>query len=393
VDDGYAKQHKGEPISCRDGLAVSMSADCGCGIGLQYCMPGDSDGNDPGAFMLPSHSPIGVDGALPLAEQSVSTWYKHWWTEEALHFLTRLFTDDRDFREVLTAKYTWVNGPLAQYYRSTAPAGCCMRERAFGLIEDKEPLFAVSSVPESLFAHDAGTWLYVPDRGPQASGILSMPVFLAKYASRRARAAAVYTAFQCKAFVSSDAELTPSTEPNLTVRPGCSSCHATLEPLAAYFSRVEESTSVYLPRAQFPLKNPACKVQKNGKPAGFCDAFYDPSFTDQDSGTLRGAYASAENAEAGMLGVAKMVTSSPEFASCAVSRVTSSLLGRSLSPDDDDLVHALTDVFVHGGYRMKPLVVAILRSSAYRNVDNERDVGTALPSPGAPHDAVHGATQ
>jgi hypothetical protein len=392
LDDGYAKTHKGEPLSCRDGLAVSMSVDCGCGIGLQYCMPGDSDANDPGGFMLPTHSPVGLDAALPLAEQNVSTWYKYWWTQELEHFLSHLFTEDRDFRELLTAKYSWVNGPLAQYYRSTAPAGCCGRERAFGLIEDKEPLFAQASVPPSLFAHDAATWLSVPDRGPQASGILSMPVFLGKYASRRARAAVVYNAFLCKSFVASDAELLPSTEPNLMIRPGCSSCHATLEPLAAYFSRVEESTSVYLPGAQFPIKNPLCKLQKNGKPSGFCDAFYDPAFTDGAAGTMRGAYASPTNAEAGMLGLAHVVTTSPEFASCAVSRVTSSLIGRTLSQDDDTLVHALTDVFVHGNYRMKPLVTAILRSDAYRNVNNRRvDANATVEVPGAPpHDAIHG---
>ncbi len=393
LDDGFAKAHKGEAISCRDGLAVSMSVDCGCGIGLQYCMPGDSDGNDPGAFMLPSHSPVGLDASLPISEQSVSSWYKYWWTQEVEHFLSHLFNDDRDFRELLTAKYTWVNGPLAQYYRSAAPAGCCGRERAFGMVEDKEPLFAEHAVPASLFAHDATTWLAVADRGPQASGILSMPVFLAKYASRRARAAVVYNAFLCKSFASSDAELLPSTEPNLMIRPGCSSCHATLEPLAAYFSRIEESTSVYLPSAQFPIKNPACKLQKNGKPAGFCDAFYDPAFTDQNAGTMRGAYASAQNADAGMLGIAKAVTSSTDFASCAVSRVTSSLIGRPLSTDDDALVHALTEVFVHGSYRMKPLVVAILRSDAYRNVNNRRnETNVEMPGVG-PRDAIHGGAQ
>ncbi len=390
LDDPYAKAHKGEKISCRDGLAVSMTIDCGCGVGLEHCIPGDSDANDPGAFVLPTHAPIGIDAPLPSAEQSVSSWYKFWWTREAQQFLTHLFADDRDFREVLTAKYTWVNGPLAQYYRSTAPAGCCMRERAFGLLEDKEPLFASSAVPDSLFVHDAGTWLQVPDRGPQASGLLSMPVFLAKYASRRARAAVLYSAFQCKSFVSSDAELKPSTEPNLMVRPGCSSCHATLEPLAAYFSRVEESTSVFLPAANFPLKNPVCKLQKNGKPAGFCDAFYDPTFADDKSGTLRGAYASAENAESGMLGIARAVTSSPEFATCAVSRVTSSLIGRPLSADDDALVKSLASAFVQSGYRMKPLVLAILKSDAYRNVNNRRGEAVILPAqPNVPNDDVH----
>ena len=45
--------------------------------------------------------------------------------------------------------------------------------------------------------NDLDRWDRVEDRGPRAAGVLTMPVFLTKYASRRARGAAVYQAFLC----------------------------------------------------------------------------------------------------------------------------------------------------------------------------------------------------
>jgi len=106
---------------------------------------------------------------------------------------------------------------------------------------------------------DAARWEKVDDRGPHAAGILTMPVFLAKYASRRARAAAVYGAFLCKSFVSDHVDLKPSVEPNLMVREGCSTCHATLEPLAAYYFLKARNPKgrVIDPVARFHLSNGA----------------------------------------------------------------------------------------------------------------------------------------
>ncbi len=60
----------------------------------------------------------------------------------------------------------------------------------------------------------------------------------------------------------------------------------------------------------------------------------------------------------------------PEFAPCAVQRVTSSFLGRPTTPDDDALLASLTDAFVGSGYRMKALVRAIVHSDEYRRSNN-----------------------
>jgi Protein of unknown function (DUF1585) len=42
------------------------------------------------------------------------------------------------------------------------------------------------------------------------------------------------------------------------------------------------------------------------------------------------------------------------------------LLGRALAPEDDAWKTQLTKTFVDGGYRMKPLVRAIVTSPRYR---------------------------
>ena len=107
-------------------------------------------------------------------------------------------------------------------------------------------------MPTALVPEDTATWLPVADRGPHASGILTMPIFLTKYGSRRARAHVAYSAFLCKDFVADTAKLAPSDEPDLTKRPGCSTCHQTLEPMAAYFTRVAESDWTWLPATSVP---------------------------------------------------------------------------------------------------------------------------------------------
>jgi hypothetical protein len=371
MDSAFAKAHKGEAIACSSKLAVESSVDCGCGVGLEHCLPSDSEQNGGAAFEFPNHAPLGIDQPLDDVRQSASRWYPFWWSQEAVHFLDYLFAHDRDFREVLTAKYTIINGPLAQFYRAIQPGNCCGAEANFGMLTEEEPLFAPGAVPNELFPHDVRAWTVVPDRGAHASGLLTMPIFLEKYASARARGATLYTAFLCKSFIAENAELNPSTEPNLMVRPGCSTCHATLEPLAAYFARIEPGNLVYLPESKFPAKSDRCKKGKNGAiGGGGCNVFYDPQFADEQNGTLRSAYGSLAHADAAAAGAGKDITGTRDFATCAVQRVASSFLGRPLGADDGALASALEDELVKKGYRIRPLVRAILKSDAYRRANN-----------------------
>jgi hypothetical protein len=369
LDRPYATQHRGQDVECDTRSGLDYATDCGCGVGLERCVPGDSN-NVGNAFYYPNHMPLGPGLPLDDARQSSQRWFPYWWSREAVRMLDDLFASDRDFREVLTGKRTFVNGPLAQFYRSIQQSNCCGPEAAFGMVEETEPLFVPTRVPEDLEPQDVSTWKEVDDRGPHAAGLLTTPMFLEKYASARARGAAVYNDFLCKSFLSDVQSLAPSKEPNLMIRQGCKNCHATLEPLAAYFARVEPSNFVFLPQAQFPVHNTTCKLDKNGKLNGNCNALYDAAFADDKSATLRSAYGSPEHADETPAGGARDITALPEFGTCAVQRVTSSFLGRPTTPDDEPLLASLDQVFVRSGYRMKALVGAIMKSDEYRRSNN-----------------------
>lgn len=368
LDQAYAIQHKGEAVSCDGKLGLAFSVECGCGVGLERCMPNSGNGDAP-AFYYPSHMPLGPGMPLDDVRQSALRWFPYWWSREAVRFMGYLFDQDRDFREILTGHETVVNGPLAQFYRTVQRGNCCGPEAAFGMLSETEPLFDPRNVPD-LAPQDTGTWKVVADRGPRSAGILTTPMFLEKYASARARGAVLYNAFLCKSFDAEKTQLTPSDDPNLMTRPGCQQCHATLEPLAAYFARVEPSSFVFLPPAQFPARSTTCRKDKNGKLNGTCNPLYDVAFADASGSLLRSAYGSMEHTDEGPTGAAADIVKSPDFAACAVNRVTSSFLGRATTPDDEALLRSLTKDFVASGYRMRPLVREILRSSEYRSANN-----------------------
>jgi hypothetical protein len=196
-----------------------------------------------------------------------------------------------------------------------------------------------------------------------------MPVFLTKFGTRRARAHAVYNVFQCRQFVADEVKLEPSTEVDLTKRSGCATCHATLEPMSAFFTRVLESDWTYLPAANFPADNEKCKGDPL-KMSTQCKAYYDPAFTGASQSLLRGAYGSVANADAGPSGLAAKIAASPEFPSCVVQNVAGSFLGRPLGADDAPMRARLEKTFVDGGFKLRALVKALVHEAAYRSANN-----------------------
>jgi hypothetical protein len=153
------------------------------------------------------------------------------------------------------------------------------------------------------------------------------------------------------------------------VRSGCSTCHAALEPMSAFFTRVSESNWTYLPPANFPLANPTCAGAAALSNAS-CRAFYDPDFATAARGLMRGAYGSMANADAGPAGLARQLTAAPEFAGCVAQNIAQSFLGRDLDSDDGELLTQLTQAFTAGGYRMRALVRTMVLSDAYHHANN-----------------------
>ncbi|MBI5517155.1 MAG: DUF1585 domain-containing protein [Deltaproteobacteria bacterium] len=363
----------GRMVGCDTGTGFSLSAECGCGPGLERCLPGAGMNSLNGGPLFTGVGRAPLGSAQPLEARNIAPdeWNRYWWSQEAVRFLDGILREDRDFRDVVRARDTYVNGPLAQFYRVSASDTCCNSNHlAFNYVEPTG-LFDPDRVPAAILPHDVNQWTRVPDRGPGAAGILTMPVFLTKYGTRRARAHVLYQTFLCREFVAENVMLRPSTEPNLMVREGCAACHATLEPLAAYFTRVTENDWTLLPRGNFPLDNPMCgsATPERAMPAG-CAPFYDPAFTTAARSQLRGAYGSVANAEAGPAGLGAHLSGRPEFAACMVENVTESFLGREFSDEDAALRTALTQAVTAGGFRMRALVRAIVLSDLYRRSNN-----------------------
>lgn len=364
-DSNFAKTSKSRSVSCLTTTGFQNSVDCGCGVGLERCMPSTNNNFESFAFVQPTNAPLGIESPFGTSWQPASNWLRMWWSEEAKRLMVRIFESDRDVRELLTAKGTEVNGPLAQFYRFIATMTCCGPAAELGYTTP-ESLLDPAVIPSALLPQETNSWRSIPDRGPHASGVLTMPIFLAKYGSRRARAHALYNVFLCKSFVAETVQLKPSTEPDLTKRPGCSSCHRTLEPMAAYFSRINEADWTYWPSRFLPVQMPSCLNSK--KNAYYCRTLYDESL----DGSLRGASGSVEHAEIGPSGIAKQIVESPDFAPCVVQNVMQSFLGRSLTSGDSRWKEELTKAFVQGGYRMRALVRAIVTSRRYRDGNDMR---------------------
>ena len=353
-------------VACQSAYGAAQSSGCGCGPGLDWCMPGGTfnAGQPTATFVSSRNVLLGVDDPSDQVGFTLFDWQGLWLSQEPLEFLRHLFAEDRDLREVVTGRYTYVNGPLSQFYKFAARS--TLGDADLG----QTPLPAPASLPPDLLPQDAMTWKKVDDRGPNAAGLLSMPWFNVKNATRRARGHVVYNAFLCRDFVApAGLQLPISQEPNLMAREGCAACHQTLEPLSAYFARTIESDWNWLDAKTYPAQNTACK-QTGGKIPGSCSR-YDNTFSTPMFGMLRGAYAAPGNADAGPAGLGKFLTDKPEFARCAVHNIASSFLGRELRTEDAELEQKMIDALVGGGYKVRPLMKVLLNSNAYRSANNQ----------------------
>lgn len=309
----------GQMLSCETQTGFNLSIECGCGVGLERCLPGAAVNSLTAGAMVngATRAPIGNEAAFESRGLTPPDWMRLWFSQEATHFMDAVFQADRDVRDFVRARDTYVNGPLALFYRSEQGQSCCNSNHLkFGYAQPTH-LFNPANVPTALLPHDVDRWARVPDRGPLASGILTMPIFLTKYGTRRARAHVLYQTLMCQEFVAPNVALMPSDEPDLTRRNGCLGCHRTLEPLAAYFTRVAESDWTYLPPAQFALDAMRCRTATplSGMPSG-CAPFYDPAFTNSARSWMRGIYnltAAQPFADAGPRGMGDYLAARPEY--------------------------------------------------------------------------------
>lgn len=334
---------RGRTVDCRGREAAQAKA-CGCGPNLRWC----ESRND-------------------FTRETVLRAFN----VQLLRFVTTIIRDDRPYSDLLLAKRAEINGPISHYYRHLSSSGF----RVFASSDQQN-----QEAPDISF-DKTEEWTSVV-RNTRHSGILSLPAFLIKFQTNRARANRFYNAFLCQSFEAPEGGLPAADddchqEPNLTKRCGCMHCHQGLEPAAAYWGRWAENGLHPLNEAEFPRVNQNCvQRDRQGRFSESCRAYYltEPQHQDEEAylGHLKPyLFADAQqeaNIQEGPLGIAADAVGSGLFARCTAKNFWSQLVSenRELS---DPLMLSLGDAFAQD-YDLRTLIERIVKHPEYIRAGN-----------------------
>ncbi len=343
----------GRQLSCADHASVYLAPACGCGPDLQWCQGQRADGQD------------------------TETMINQAFTEQAMRLVDRIVDEGRPWSELLTLRELDVNGPLAHWLRFQTATATEFSSRA-----------DLGFTPPALAFTDP-RWTRVTLTG-RASGVLTTPFYLLKFASNRARANQFFNAFTCTPLQAPGGGLPNATdpcsrEPDLARRCGCSACHSSLEPAAASWGRYVERGTWELTDAEFPSTNPACVSPDGGLQAvsASCQTHYravalnaaEVPFVGQLKGRLFLDTEGRARFEAGPSRWAAQSIASGAYAECTVRKLWESFVGRPFFEELDDeqaQLARLKSDFIGSNHDMQRLLRAIVTSKQYRNAEFPR---------------------
>jgi hypothetical protein len=235
-------------LSCDHVLAVGKAKSCGCGPNLDYCMIG-----------------------------SVQTAVLTSMREQLLRSVDDA-TSKPPYSDLLTSKRAYVNGPLSHYFRYLGQRQTFSRTQNLYQPSD-------GALPDIPYL-STDTWKPI-DRLAPHSGVLTLPAYLLRFQTNRARANRYRIAFEGQFFQPPSTKDTACNKDgdDLTQRCVCRSCHVTLEPMAAYFGLLSEAGTTSL--QDFTREYPSLTACSKGiSPASttWCDRFYTatPDLVDPD---------------------------------------------------------------------------------------------------------------
>ena len=197
------------------------------------------------------------------------------------------------------------------------PAGQLLRAggRASGCSQESEPLFDPRPCRADLEPQDVSTWKLVADRGPHAAGHphdADVPREV-RVGARARRGAVQRFPLQVVRRRQPAAHAVDRAEPDGA--PGLQDVPRDAR-AARGVLRARRAVELRLPAAGAASRctAPTCKLDKNGKLNGGCNALYDAAFADAKGATLRSAYGSPEHADETPAGAGRDITQMPEFA-------------------------------------------------------------------------------
>lgn len=330
---------------------------CGCGVGMRRCeVPAIGATTDP----------LYVRNVHDLRVAAIN--------EEPLRIAESVVRLDEPYYNILTTRRSFVNGPLAEYFR---------QRQGVGVFSITAP--APAETLPAVAYNDSNTWKeYTRDEAH--AGVLTTPAFLYRFPTHRARVAEFYEAFLCKTFVPGPEASLPAPEDacnrenNLAKRCGCNYCHATIEPTGAHWGRYAERAAQFLPPTQFPRFDPKCRdcaIAGDTNCGGECSQYVMQAY-DGDGASSLGLLKTylyrtpdeEQNIEAGPRLLVERMFQSGELERCTVKRVWNEFLGRPMSAEEQRMYLApLASDFAKSGHRFKTLVERVVSTDAYRRID------------------------
>lgn len=331
---------KGNDLGCNDPL-TNNDVTCGCGPSLEYCFSSPSDKMIHDAFRE----------QLGRSVDKVATGAK--------------------YTDLILSTEAEQNGPLAFWQRrlaitSSSGSGAYTVPNAGDVIAKVDDFTAVD------------TWQKI-DRGAPHAGVLTLPGYMLRFMTNRGRANRFRIDFLGQYFVPPDhLDPAPGCKPDdndLTQRCNCQYCHATLEPLAAYFAGFAEAGTTRMTKdAGFPHNDPTCV----GKTTGRCARFYVTAADQHNPGELLALQFSdvhpelSANADAGPGALAQQIIADGSFAQAAVKKMVTffwkrdAVLDGSIF-DEQPTVDDLTKSF-QSNYDVRDLIKTIVTHRQYRRV-------------------------
>ena len=256
-------------------------------------------------------------------------------TEEARLFVNELVWNDRNFMELFTAPYGFVNGELASIYQVPPPAQEFSRvnfpvgsERA-GILGQALFLASTAKPDESsptargLFVREQFLCQHVPD--PPAGVNTNLPPFSAnRPQTNRVRLSEHVT------------------------NPGCASCHSLIDPIGF---GLEKFDAVGARREKFFFTSPG-RTRKEG------DKSVKAWELDIDSTGFVAGVAASDFSSPSALGA--VLGKSAQCQECIVKQYFRYTLGRTETAADRPLIRRLTEDFRRSQFRFKELILSLM---------------------------------
>lgn len=246
--------------------------------------------------------------------------------EEPLRLLAAVVDEDLPYTELVTADWTMMNEHLAVIYPSDYPAGQTGWRRA--RYTDGRPAVGVLATNGFYWRYDS----------TQAN-------------ANRGRANAVSRIFTCRDYL--DQVIEGNRELNLLdeaavadalrTDAACVSCHAAIDPLAAYFWGFYNHFNF----------SPAEQAHYHAERELDWQTYtgVGPSYFGEPGGTL---------ADLG-----RHLAADPAFVECAVQRTFEQLVARPITLADTEALTAHREVFLAEGLRLRPLLASVIADPAY----------------------------